>query len=125
MSDVARQKPVEDFVPTKLEHGLFIVSHPAFRIGFLDAQAGRRLDHDNIMQRIVAETKDAVLKAIGWRTELMCDANAFRIAQYRYEKGQILQYQYKFTCRGWSHPDYPPKCVMEYLYKRFVFGEAV
>jgi hypothetical protein len=109
------------------------VVHPAFRLGFLDARAGRPIDHDKIMDRILAETPAGALKRMGWSTEQLFDgldvfsvdsfsakraARSFEIAQYRYEEGRALFLEYGVRCKAWGHPDYPPVAVREFLFAR-------
>src|SRR5215468_5336575 len=82
---------------------LRIVQHPAFRLGFLDARAGRPLEHDRVMQRIVAETPAGALKRLGWqassrqpdlfgikRAQTQGADRAVETAQYRYEEGRTV-----------------------------------
>lgn len=109
------------------------VMHPAFRIGFLDARAGRPPEHDKIMQRIHAETPIGALKRLGWSTPQLFDgsdifgvdsvqaaaaANAVALAQYRYEEGRTLFLEHGVRCKAWGHPDFPPVAVREYLFSR-------
>jgi hypothetical protein len=106
------------------------VVHPAFRLGFLDARAGRPIDHDQIMARIFAETPAGALKRLGWSVpnffegpNLLGDmtartARSFELAQYRYEEGRMLYLEHGVRCKAWGHPDFPPAAVREYLYSR-------
>jgi hypothetical protein len=106
------------------------VVHPAFRLGFLDARAGRPIDHDQIMARIFAETPAGALKRLGWSTpgvlqgpDLLGERTAetalsFELAQYRYEEGRTLYLEQGIRCKAWGHPDFPPAAVREYLYSR-------
>lgn len=110
------------------------VVHPAFRIGFLDARAGRPPDHDHIMQRIFAETPAGALARLGWSTPQLFDgppdmfgvdskqavstAKSVELAQYRYEEGRTLYLEHGVRCKAWGHPDFPPVAVREYLFSR-------
>jgi hypothetical protein len=109
------------------------VLHPAFRIGFLDARAGRPIDHDRIIQRIFAETPAGALKRLGWSTpapfdgpdmfgvdsaQAQASAKSFALAQYRYEEGRTLFLEYGIRCKAWGHPDFPPAAVRDYLNSR-------
>jgi len=109
------------------------VVHPAFRLGFLDARAGRPMDHDRIMQRILLETPKGALQRLGWTTAQLFDgpdlfsiessaaarsAQAVALAQYRYEEGRTLFLEYGLRCKAWGHPDFPPAAVRDYLHAR-------
>src|ERR1700726_487315 len=106
------------------------VVHPAFRLGFLDARAGRPIDHDSIMQRIFAETPAGALKRLGWSTPSFFEgpdllgemtaqsARSFELAQYRYEEGRTLFLEHGIRCKAWGHPDFPPAAVRNYLFSR-------
>ncbi|XUM21035.1 hypothetical protein ACRAVF_27110 [Bradyrhizobium oligotrophicum S58] len=109
-----------------------IIQHPAFRIGFLDARAGRPVDHDRIMQRIIVETPPGALKRLGWSDAADDQPDMFRIdqlqakrakrveiAQYRYEEGRILFIGHGVRCKAWGHPDFPPAEVMRFCKRRF------
>lgn len=96
---------------------LVIVQHPAFRLGFLDAQNGRGLDHDAIIDRIHAETPAGALKRLGWKRDLF-KAGRFEIAQYRYEEGRLAVIEYGLRCKAWGHPDCPPRQVIDFLWER-------
>ena len=125
MSDHESDKPVRG-KPETIGECLAIAMHPAFRIGFLDARAGRRFDHDCIMQRILAETPASALKRLGWTSPLFDDgpdmfgvesniskhqARLVELAQYRYEEGRILFLGHGVRCKAWGHPDFPPAGV--------------
>lgn len=111
-----------------------IVQHPAFRLGFLDARAGRAMDHDTIMLRILAETPAGALKRLGWEKLPLIDGpdmfgvesaaaeaagKRVEVAQYRYEEGRILFVEHGVRCRAWGHPDFPPVAVTEFCRQRF------
>ena len=49
------QGPAKGRVAQTLGELTSIVQHPAFRLGFLDAQSGRPLDHDLIVDRIMRD----------------------------------------------------------------------
>lgn len=91
--------------------------HPAFRIGFLDAQAGRPLDHDAIVARIQAETNPRALARIGWDVPPAYLAGKTALAQYRYEEGRIAVLEYGCRCRAWGHPDYPPRALFDLCWR--------
>lgn len=134
MSDhESSDKPVREKART-LGDMIAITMHPAFRLGFLDARAGKPLDHDTIMARIFSETPAGALKRLGWSTPDLFDgpdmfgvesAHAKRIrlkvevAQYRYEEGRTLFLEYGVRCKAWGHPDFPPAQVREFCRKRF------
>lgn len=109
--------PVDHTGTTFLEF-YTIVQHPAVRIGFLDARAGLPLDHDTIMQRILAETPPRALKRIGWTDGDLLESKSVEIAQYRYEEGRTLFLEYGVRCKAWGHPDYPPAAVVEFCRQR-------
>jgi hypothetical protein len=106
------------------------VVHPAFRLGFLDARAGMPINHDQIVQRIFAETPAGALKRLGWLMPALFDgpdllgastvrhAKSFELAQYRYEEGRTLFFEHGIRCKAWGHPDFPPSGVRDYLYSR-------
>ena len=109
------------------------VVHPAFRLGFLDARAGRPMDHDRIIQRILSETPAGALQRLGWTTAQLFDgpdmfgvesaaavrsAQSVALAQYRYEEGRTLFLEHGLRCKAWGHPDFPPAAVRNYLYQR-------
>lgn len=120
-------KPVTGRPETYLEM-MFIVQHPAFRIGFLDAAAGHQLNHDKIIERIFSETPKGALKRLGWLSQsalpnLFLDDEepsdrSVRVAQYRYEEGRLLHLEYGVTCKACGHPDYPPVGVEAFCHKR-------
>lgn len=93
-----------------------IVMHPAFRLGFLDAQSGLPHNADQMLQRIERETPRSALERIGW-------LDLFRkhdedLAQLRYEEGRLAHLQFGLKCRGWGHPDYPPAQVRNFIAQR-------
>lgn len=113
-----------------------VVMHPAFRIGFLDARAGKPLDHDRIMARIASETPPGALARLNFDTgdrrikaslfeaaPHPLDALATRmkrvaLAQWRYEEGRQLFLEYGVRCKAWGHPDFPPAQVRAFLVTR-------
>jgi hypothetical protein len=119
-----------DDKPTKgravtIQDMMTCVTHPAFRLGFLDAQHGRPLDHDAIMDRIETETPPNALKRLGFKThptslfdERDPKDNRTSLAQYRYEEGRRIVFEVGLKCKAWGHPDYPPAQVMDYIRKR-------
>ena len=90
-----------------------IVMHPAFRLGFLDAQRGHPVDHDDIVRRIQNETPPSALKRIGWDWLAWTAPTTkdVEVAQYRYEEGRLAVRQFGLKCRAWGHPDFPPAQV--------------
>lgn len=94
-----------------------IITHPAFRLGFLDAQSGRQLDHEYIIKRIQAETPKGALKRLGWDAELF-SANDVQTAQYRYEEGRLAVMDKGIRCKAWGHPDFPPAKLRAYIDER-------
>ena len=90
-----------------------IVQHPSFRIGFLDAQRGRPFAHDAIMRRIEEESPAGALSRLGWGG----DIENIEIAQYRYEEARLWGVEMGLKCKGWSHPDFPPKAVLDAIVK--------
>jgi hypothetical protein len=92
-----------------------IVTHPAVRIGFLDAQNGRAFDHDHIIARIKNETPKGALKRLGWEADLF-DHATVALAQYRYEEGRLLVTSEGLKCKAWGHPDFPPAQVRNLIW---------
>lgn len=108
------QGPTTGEAASALDEMMRIVRHPAFRLGFLDAQRGLPLDHDRIIDRIYAETPHGALKRLGWGGFLDCNSKA-DLAQYRYEEGRIAVVEYGLSCKAWGHPDYPPRAVLAFV----------
>lgn len=104
------QQPVYGPRPETVKARLAIVTSPAFRLGFLDAQAGRPLDHDHIFDRIERETPPTALARMRWHR----DAQTVSVAQYRYEEGRRLVLEFGARCRAWGHPDFPPAQVLAF-----------
>ena len=94
-----------------------IVTHPAFRIGYLDARCGRPHDHDRIAARILAETPSRALQRLGFDGGFFAHHDV-ALAQYRYEEGRRLYLEFDLRCRGWSHPDHPPTAIRRYIDSR-------
>lgn len=122
-------KPVERH-PITLGEMYGVVMHPAFRIGFLDARAGRAIDHDCIMDRIASETPEGALKRMAfdpWSAggdifsdpvdKLGARMKRVALAQYRYEEGRKLFLEFGVRCKAWGHPDFPPAQVRTFLPK--------
>jgi hypothetical protein len=76
-----------------------IAQHPAFRLGVLDAQAGKPLDHDLIAERLAPFDGDV------------------KLAQYRYEEGRIVAVKYGVRVRAWPEGDALPKGVRVALHQ--------
>lgn len=122
------QGPTDGLVAEGYGELLAIVTHPAFRLGFLDAQLGRPFEHDRIMDRIDAETPASALARIGWKrnnepaglfdTPEPSRRARVEIAQYRYEEGRLLVVSEGLRCKAWGHPDYPPRQVDDFIWKR-------
>ena len=91
-----------------------IVTHPAMRLGFLDARRGALHDCEDIVGRIVRETPPNGLKL--WRRELV-RKGAVEAAQRRYEEGRQLWVDYRLVVRGWSDCRYPPKSLVDLVTK--------
>lgn len=100
------------------------VQHPATRIGFLDAQAGRKLEHDDIVKRIARETPPRALERIGWRVSLFDAKIDVPLAQVRYEEGRLLVFDIGLKARAWGHPDYPPAAIQRWIYATFAGAPA-
>lgn len=116
------QKPVAARAPGDVAERLAIVTHPAVRLGFLDAQRGKPIDHDHILDRIERETPTSALKRLKWsrslRASLFPDGlDQAALAQYRYEEGRLLVKMAGLRCRSWNHPDYPPAQVVDFCLK--------
>lgn len=111
------QGPITPGVARNADSRLRIASHPAVRLGFLDAQHGRPFDHDDIMGRIQRETPPSALKRLGYDCDLFSPQDVER-AQYRYEEGRLLVVKYGLRCRSWNHPDYLPRAVEEFVLHR-------
>ncbi|MBO9424669.1 hypothetical protein J7444_08050 [Labrenzia sp. R4_1] len=94
------------------------VCHPAFRLGFLDALGGRPLDHDSISCRIACETPESFFSRNPFYGAPF-SATDIEVAQRRYEEGRLLQVQERLLCRSWSHPDFPPVQVREWLRRTY------
>jgi hypothetical protein len=114
----ASDKPITGPIAQSFAERYAIATHPAFRLGFLDAQAGKPLDHDRIIDRIAAETPKRALERLGWKhpqaaTLFHMDAREVSVAQYRYEEGRLAVIAKGARCKAWGHPDYPPKQVMD------------
>ena len=111
-----RNAPTTGKLATTWAEMITIVTHPAFRIGFLDAQNGKPFDHDDIIGRIEGETPQRALDRIGWGGHLFGSGAAnIELAQYRYEEGRLLVILKGLSCRGWAHPDYPPVQVISLI----------
>lgn len=95
-----------------------IVTHPAFRLGFLDAQAGKPLDHDRIAARVFAETPPRAFSRMGFDPLSLEGRKAFELAQYRYEEGRLAVVDVGLKCKSWGHPDFPPAKVRDYIWNR-------
>lgn len=90
------------------------VTHPAFRLGFIDAQNGRPPDHDTIIARIFAETPQTALRRLGWTQEtagLLGWGHDVATSQWRYEEGRQVVCEFGCRARSWNHPDFPPAAV--------------
>lgn len=110
-----------------------IIEHPAFRVGFLDAQEGRPHDSADILRRIAVETPEPSLRRVAWpwtggSEDLLTLAvpeldakvaenrqKAVALAQYRYEEGRRLVVEFGLHCKGWKHPDRVPSPVLTFL----------
>lgn len=124
MSDELRsQKPVDQQLAQTFAEMWRIVTHPAFRLGFLDAMAGKPIEHDAILDRIAKETPAGALKRLGWHDDLFSPPATFLsvqfspvpIAQYRYEEGRQAVLDAGLRCKAWGHPDFPPAAVRRFI----------
>jgi hypothetical protein len=93
-----RQKPIGDRL-ADADELWSIVCHPAFRLGFLDMQAGRPLDHDAIHSRILRETPPTALDRLGYPM-LYMGQRWQDVAQTRYEEGRLAVVQFGLRCKG-------------------------
>jgi hypothetical protein len=118
MRDYGWQAPTTGQPSTDYGELLAITCHPAVRIGFLDALAGKPLDHDKIVDRIRAETPTRALRRLGWDSSMFVNAAEVEMAQYRYEEGRLLVIDAGLRCKAWSHPDFPPAQVRDYILRR-------
>lgn len=91
-----------------------IITHPAFRLGFLDALHGRPLDHDKIRERVITDTPPRAFERMNFDPFAM----SFELAQYRYEEGRIAVIQEGLRCKAWGHPDFPPAALRKYIWGR-------
>lgn len=96
---------------------LQIVTHPAFRIGFLDAQRAHPLDHDLIAMRITSETPASYWQRSRRSPDAFQSRDAIELAQYRYEEGRLAVLVLDLRCRAWGDPDYPPTSVRKHIQK--------
>jgi hypothetical protein len=110
---MSTQKPISGRAKTYAEMWR-IITHPAFRLGFLDAQDDRPFDHDAIMARIASETPQGALKRLGWPQF----GEKVDVAQYRYEEGRWAVFLLGLRCKAWGHPDYPPVALRKYIESR-------
>lgn len=128
MLQTLSDKPLQQETAVEYADLWTIITHPAFRLGFLDAQAQRPLSHEHIMQRIEGETPKGALKRIRWHPDGDSESlfgivharkarqTACEIAQYRYEEGRLAVIQYGLKCRAWGHPDYPPAAITSFIF---------
>lgn len=117
-----RQKPVDDRRAETYGELWAIITHPAFRLGFLDASAGRPVNHDTILARIERETPTGALRRLGWAPSdglsFWGTDGATRVAQYRYEEGRLLFLDIGLRCKAWGHHDFPPAAVRRFVEAR-------
>jgi hypothetical protein len=94
-----------------LQDMLEIASHPAFRLGILDAASGSPFDPgDKISKRIYEETpRRARGMWGGWVSD-----GELELAQKRYEEGRICLIGWRLKVRAWSDPRFPPKVIREW-----------
>lgn len=123
MTEAQWQGPTSNKAAETYRSYLRIVSHPAFRIGFLDAQCDHPLDHDNIIDRIRAETPATALRRLGWDNDIF-SRDDVEAAQYRYEEGRLAVLALGLRCKAWGHPDYPPAAIRQYIDAR-IAGTAL
>lgn len=116
--EIGFQGPTCGDIATRYGDLFCIVTHPAFRLGFLDALAGKPIDHDHIADRIVRETPASAIRRLGISAASLFDTAAVELAQYRYEEGRIAVIQEGLKCRAWGHPYFPPAQVRQYIWAR-------
>lgn len=126
VGETAPQPPRASYQPRATDNGsdrplattygdlLWIVTHQAFRIGFLDRQNGKSFDHENIVARVLGETPPGALKRLGYAPD-MWEGDDIRNAQIRYEEGRITVVKFGLRCKAWGHPDYPPVAVRDLI----------
>lgn len=112
------QGPTNGEIATSYGALLTIITHPAFRLGFLDAMRGLPLDHDLIGERIKAETPASYFKRMGVQPDDLFQQPDVRLAQYRYEEGRLAHLMLGLRCKAWGHPDFPPKSLRDYIWER-------
>lgn len=114
---MTQQSPTSGRPPETAAEAFRIVSHPAFRLGFLDAQHGRPFDHEDIVGRIERETPKLALRdrRLAWWTYWLAHdlPQAVEVAQYRYEEGRMLVTEFGLRCKAWSDPRYLPAQVRQ------------
>jgi len=120
---IRRNAPTTGIVERDIASLTRIATHPAFRIGFLDAQAGRPIDHFNILRRIQVETPIGALRRLGWWDDLDLLLGPNRLAEaaeaeYRYEEGRLLHLQAGVRCKAWGRPDFLPVGVIRWISER-------
>lgn len=95
-----------------------IFMHPAFRLGFNDAMAGRPLDHEKILDRIASETPASALERLKWDVsqDIFVEVRAKKaaLAQFRYEEGRQAVLERGMRAKSWNHPDFPPAACRKY-----------
>jgi hypothetical protein len=117
-NDNGHQGPDSGRQATEYAELLGIMTHPAFRIGFLDARGDKPLDHDRIIDRLYAETPHRAFERMGYGPMDFKDPHEVEMAQLRYEEGRRWWVEDRPTVRGWNHPDFPPRAVYQYLNER-------
>lgn len=117
-ADAGWQAPTSGKCATAYSDLYAIITHPAFRLGFLDAQHGKPLNHDLIGERIFAETPQSYFKR--QKIEGLFSKEYFKIelSQYRYEEGRLAVVKEGLNCKAWGHPDFPPAKLRDYIWKR-------
>lgn len=119
-----RQHPTAEHMPPRTYADFVgIVVHPAVRLGFLDAQRGAPINHDDIIRRIQIETPPNALRRLGWDADIFGRSDV-DLAQYRYEEGRLLVIQEGLCCKAWGHPDYPPAQIRAYIMRRATNAKA-
>ena len=101
---------------------LQIFTHPAFRLGFLDACRGKPFDADLSLARLRAETP-ANCK-FRWNLFYPEDRRyPDALEQFRYEEGRLFVIERGLTCGSWGHPDRLPPQVRRYIDQRMCMAE--
>ena len=90
---------------------LQIFTHPAFRLGWLDATHGRPLDHDDIEKRL--QKTGTVFES--------CDKQLTKervwLAQIRYEEGRMVAVRYNHKPARWNRAEQLPAVLNDLCHR--------